>query len=167
MVNAKRVIGKYYSQWRDSSATEGKPYRKGLLHNETSLRSQDNPLSAKSILFVEDDRVLRTMVFKMLTSLGYSVMTAMHAEEALDVFIRNKKGFDILITDVIMPRMNGKELYRLLKKQKKSLRVLYISGYPEEVLKKHGVKAAHMQLLKKPFTIEKISQKIKQAFVEI
>jgi two-component system cell cycle sensor histidine kinase/response regulator CckA len=167
MGNAKRVIKKYKPQCMDSAVSEAKPYRGSLLQYQSRLNNKHNSLSARSILFVEDELVLRIMVAKMLAHLGYDVMTAMNAEKALEIFNRYGECFDILITDVIMPKMDGKKLYQALKKKKNDLRVIYISGYPEEILLKHGIKPTHMSLLKKPFTIEKISQKIKQAFIDI
>ncbi|MBN1799511.1 MAG: response regulator [Spirochaetales bacterium] len=166
MGNAKRVVEKYKPQCMDNAVPEGRHYRGSLLHYQARLNSEHNSLTSRSILFVEDELVLRIMVSKMLAHLGYDVMAAMNAERALEMFSRYGESFDILITDVIMPKMDGKELYRVLQKKKNDLRVIYISGYPEEVLLKHGIKPTHINLLKKPFTIEKISQKIKQAFLE-
>jgi CheY-like chemotaxis protein len=128
--------------------------------------AQQNSPPALSILFVEDEPVLRTMVARMLAYLGYAVTTAVDAQQALDLFKHNNECFDMLITDVIMPKMDGKKLYCLLKKQKRDLRVIYVSGYAEEVLRQHGIRPAHMPLLKKPFSLEKISYKIKQALME-
>ncbi|MEJ2663108.1 MAG: response regulator [Spirochaetia bacterium] len=136
-----------------------------LIELKSKLSGGEESSSRGSILFVEDEPVLSTMVSKMLTYLGYKVITAMNAEAAVEIFEQQHGCFDVLITDVILPRMNGKELYSRLKKINNQLRVIYISGYPEETLEKYGIIPGYMNLLKKPFSLDIISHKIRQALV--
>jgi len=109
------VTGKYKPECISMSVTVAKSHCNSFIHKKSRLKREQKPLSLRSILFVEDEQVLRTMVSKLLTHLGYNVITAMNEEQVLEVFDRNNKRFDILITDVIMPKMDGKKLYQLLE----------------------------------------------------
>jgi two-component system cell cycle sensor histidine kinase/response regulator CckA len=143
--------------------TPDKPFDDNFRRLQSKLADTRHATPLGSILFVEDETVLRTMLSRMLSYLGYKVTTAMNAEQALEIFDRHDAGFDMLITDVILPKMNGKELYKRLKSIKKGLRVIYISGYSEEMLINYGITPGYMHLLRKPFSLENISHKIRQA----
>jgi DNA-binding response OmpR family regulator len=147
----------------NSMTTNNNPLGDTITRLKSKLPGKQDTSPLGSVLFVEDEPVLRTMVSKMLSYLGYDVITAMNAELAMELFTRHDACFDILITDVILPKMNGNELYRRLKKIKRSLRVIYISGYPEEMLLKYGIIPGYMYLLRKPFSLDIISHKIRQA----
>jgi DNA-binding response OmpR family regulator len=146
-------------------AISDKPFDATFRRLKSKLDGAHCVSSPRSILFVEDETVLRTMVSRMLSYLGYKVTTAMNAEQALEIFNSRNAGFDILITDVILPKMDGKGLYQQLKKIKRSLRVIYISGYPEEMLVNYGIMPGYIHLLRKPFSLDIISNKIRQALV--
>jgi CheY-like chemotaxis protein len=99
-------------------AISDKPFDATFRRLKSKLDGAHCVSSPRSILFVEDETVLRTMVSRMLSYLGYKVTTAMNAEQALGIFNSRNAGFDILITDVILPKMDGKELYQQKNKKK-------------------------------------------------
>ena len=112
------------------------------------------------ILLVEDEVSVREFTQNALESLGYRVAVAENGIEALTI-IRSGKTFDLLISDLIMPEMNGQELAQELKRSNISIPVLFISGYTFEHLQKEGRLEDDINFLKKPFTIKNLAQKIK------
>ena len=116
----------------------------------------------ETILVVEDENVVREFVVKTLEKLGYRVLKAEHGPAALDLMREVDGQIDLLLTDVIMPKMNGKELYKRLSIEKPGLKVLYVSGYTDNVIAHHGVLEAGTAFLQKPLSISSLAKKIRQ-----
>ncbi len=114
----------------------------------------------ESILVVEDDPAVRTLAVKILLSCGYQVQESGNAFEALRLLKRNPQ-FDLVITDVIMPQMSGKELYDQIKSQLPQIKVLLMSGYTDDALAHHGVLDESLFFLEKPFSPAKLSGKVR------
>jgi len=116
---------------------------------------RNTELSAGSvILFVEDDTMVRTPVCRILQRCGFKVIEAGNGEEAMAVVRGIKTGIDLLVTDMMMPGINGRELYKCLKRQVNGLRVLYISGYTEELFAESDLLNNSEFFLQKPFSID-------------
>ncbi|HCC57954.1 MAG TPA: hybrid sensor histidine kinase/response regulator [Solibacterales bacterium] len=118
---------------------------------------------SESILLVEDEAVVRDLVRLMLTKNGYQVTDAGDAKEAIRIFQKSAADFDLLLTDVIMPHMNGRELATRLTAERPELRVIFMSGYTDDMLARHGVLAEDVLLLQKPFTPEALSKVVRAA----
>ncbi len=117
---------------------------------------------SETILLVEDSEALRKLTRSFLESHGFKVLVAQDGEEALQVEARHPGKIDLLLTDVVMPGMNGRVLAeRLLPKQLRR-RVLYISGYTDSFVARHGVLEEGMVLLHKPFTEEVLIRKVRE-----
>ncbi|MCF8043417.1 MAG: PAS domain-containing protein [Desulfarculaceae bacterium] len=117
---------------------------------------------AETILVAEDENVVREFIVRVLTRLGYRVLEAEHGPAALDLMREADNQVDILLTDVIMPKMNGKELYERLRVEKPGIKVLYISGYTDNVIAHHGVLDDGTAFLQKPLAIATLAKKIRQ-----
>lgn len=114
------------------------------------------------ILVVEDEPIVRQLVKSILTSKGYKVFDAENAQKALEMIRSNPVPIELLFTDVIMPGMNGKELYEQLKQTLPHLKVIYTSGYSQEVIDHNGVLEEDIQLLQKPFIVEQLLWKVRE-----
>ncbi|MBI5327947.1 MAG: response regulator [Deltaproteobacteria bacterium] len=114
------------------------------------------------ILVAEDNEAALIIISDTLTSLGYYVATAENGYEAVRLAEGAKEPFDMLVTDVIMPRMNGKELFERLSARYPSMKVLFISGYSDEIIYKSGVKDKNIALLEKPFDNQKLAKTVRQ-----
>ncbi len=110
------------------------------------------------LLFVEDEDVTRRIIVRGLERAGYSVVGCACPEEALRA-VRSQT-FDLMITDLVMPGMNGQQLAQMLRKDHPHLQVLYTSGYPEELIAHHGVLERGLSYLPKPYTFEQLQTKI-------
>ena len=114
-----------------------------------------------TILFVEDEDSLRRLGERQLRASGYTVVVAADGKEALEAAERHGKPVDLLITDVVMPGMSGRELAAELARRKLVTRTIYMSGYTDDSIAKHGVLEPGIAFLYKPFTFEELSLKIR------
>jgi len=125
---------------------------------ETTVQATD-----RTILLVEDDEPLRELVSQILEGTGYSVVSASNGEEALRLI--DSPGYaeiDLLVTDVVMPGIGGKALAEQLQARLPDLKVLYMSGYPDEAVVHHGMLDEGIAFLQKPFSAKIIIQKVQE-----
>jgi CheY-like chemotaxis protein len=113
------------------------------------------------VLLVEDEDPVRALAHEMLTSQGYRVLEAASGADALALAARHPGAIDLLVTDVVMPGMDGGELVHHLTTARPHLRVLYISGYSDDALMREGVSEADCAFLQKPFTCEAFVVKVR------
>ena len=124
-------------------------------HNEISKGTE-------TILVVEDAEPLRALTKEFLTASGYTVLEAQNGEEAIQVARSYSGSIDLLLTDVVMPRMGGKPLVEQMAQTRPNTRVLYMSGYPNDGIVQAGILANGATLLEKPFTREILSKRVRQ-----
>jgi len=99
----------------------------------------------------------------MLERLGYKVITANNAGAALEAAREEGNDFSLLITDVIMPEMDGRELTRRLKELRPDLKTLFMSGYTANVIAHHGVLEAGVHFMEKPFSLKSLNESVRKA----
>ncbi len=121
-------------------------------------QSTDIPGGDETILLIEDDEKVRDFVFRMLKQSGYNVIQVSTPGEALEKYKNSSLRIDLLLTDVIMPEMNGKELYRHLKEYLPDLEVLYMSGYAPDVISL----AMDRNFISKPFSIRQLAKAVRR-----
>jgi two-component system cell cycle sensor histidine kinase/response regulator CckA len=126
-----------------------------VVNERESLKGND------TILLAEDDAGVRKVTYRTLESYGYKVLIASNGEEAERIFNSNKNSIALLLTDVIMPLMSGRELADKLLNEKPSLKVLYFSGYTDDSIVQHGVLDKGMEFLQKPYTNIELAKKVK------
>ncbi|MEW6368584.1 MAG: response regulator [Acidobacteriota bacterium] len=114
----------------------------------------------ETILVVEDDDVIRGMVRMLLVSHGHRVFEASTPQVALTLAAQHQGPIDLLITDVVLPGMGGQELASRLSKVHQQLKVLYMSGYPDDAILRHGMLEAGSAFLQKPFTRDGFLRKV-------
>lgn len=117
---------------------------------------------SESLLVVEDDIDVRRFAHSALTEFGYSVVIAENGQEALKLVEENNKHLDLLITDMIMPGMNGKELSEKIKLLKPDTEILYVSGYTEDHIVQSGELDKDINFLSKPYTITTLAKKVRE-----
>jgi CheY-like chemotaxis protein len=121
----------------------------------------------RTILLVEDDEPLRKLVSRILNRTGYTVVSASNGEEALRLIDSPEHtGIDLLVSDVVMPGIGGKALAEKLEARLPDLKVLFISGYPDEAVVHHGVLDEGVAYLQKPFSPKAIIQKVQEVLAE-
>jgi nitrogen-specific signal transduction histidine kinase/CheY-like chemotaxis protein len=120
------------------------------------------PQGMETVLLVEDEPEVRWLVRDMLRHLGYTVLEARHGIEAQVQSIQHPGPIHLLITDVVMPQMSGREIAERVTSEHPETKVLYMSGYTDDAVVRHGVQAAHMAFLQKPFTPEALALKVRE-----
>ncbi|RON80415.1 hybrid sensor histidine kinase/response regulator, partial [Pseudomonas chlororaphis] len=118
-------------------------------------------VAGESVMLVEDDPAVRMLVLNVLSELGYSAFEAEDAKSALPL-LESERRVDLLVTDVGLPGMNGRQLAEIARQQRPELKVLFMTGYAETAAERQGFLDAGMDLIAKPFSIEALAQKIRQ-----
>ncbi len=113
------------------------------------------------ILLVEDSDDLRDSTRGLLEEMGYRVDVAANGEEALRLYDTLGDSLDLLITDVVMPGMSGREVMDHIRQRNRELNVLFISGYTDSVVVRHGVRDGEFEFLQKPFSAESLARKVR------
>lgn len=137
------------------------PRTDALLEPAATADTSDMPTGTESILVVEDDPAVRRLAVVILGNCGYKIQESNNAFEALAVFRRNPN-FDLIITDIIMPQMSGKELSDKIKMQRPHAKILLMSGYTDDALAHHGVLDDGLLFLEKPFSPTKLARKVRE-----
>ena len=122
----------------------------------------ENLRGTESILLAEDSESLRKLAQANLESAGFHVLSAQSGEEALEIASRYGSTFDLLLTDVVMPGMNGRVLAEQLLPRQPGMKVLYMSGYTDTFIAGHGVLDPGIHLLHKPFTEDVLIRKVRE-----
>jgi CheY-like chemotaxis protein len=119
------------------------------------------------VLLVEDEIVFLNMGQSMLERLGYTVLAANTPSEALRQAKSHPRPIQLMITDVVMPEMNGRDLAKLLIDLKPGLKCLFTSGYPAEVIAHRGILEEGVHFLQKPFSLKELAKKVREAMENV
>jgi CheY-like chemotaxis protein len=125
--------------------------------------AETTPGGDETILLVEDEEVVRRVAARALRNHGYTVIEARDGADALTVLSRARQEIDLLLTDVVMPRMDGRTLAETIAKSHPATRVVYMSGYTDDAVVRHGVQRAEVQFLQKPYTVCGLLTKVRVA----
>lgn len=117
----------------------------------------------ETVCVVEDDDIVRELAVNVLQEQGYRVLWAANGSQCLDLIRSHSGPFDLLLTDVVMPDMNGKALYEKVLQSLPRVRVLYMSGYTENIICHHGVLDEGVAFIQKPFSAQDLGNKVREA----
>jgi signal transduction histidine kinase/CheY-like chemotaxis protein len=120
------------------------------------------PQGQGTILLVEDEELVRNLAGEILGTKGYQVLTAANGVEALRVCTEHVGQIDLMVTDVVMPQMGGRELAERMALIRRDMSVLYMSGYTDDAVVRHGVLDEEMPFLQKPFTPDTLARKVSE-----
>jgi DNA-binding response OmpR family regulator len=116
-----------------------------------------------TVLVVDDAGVVRRLSFRILSAAGYRVFEAASAGEALEVIRMLNGHVDLVLVDVVMPEVNGVDLVRMIRERWSQPAILFMSAYPAEVLAEHGLQDLEVLFLAKPYTMEELRAKVREA----
>ena len=129
-------------------------------YTRTPVPPLDKSDNFETVLVVEDEEIVRDLVCDVLEEQGYDVLCAVDGLEALKLAANFDGTIHLLVTDVIMPHMNGHELAAKLSSVRPDMKILYVSGYSDNDIGDHGVLDPRFELLQKPFTPQTLARKI-------
>jgi two-component system, cell cycle sensor histidine kinase and response regulator CckA len=152
--------------WVDSELGRGAcftiflPKATGVIASNTLAKSDAQPLGTETLLVAEDEEALREAICGYLSSLGYRVLAASSGEQALSIASTHDEHIDLLISDVVMPKMSGRELAQILGSIHPDLKTIYMSGYTDDAVLRHGVQDMDTTFLQKPFSLSTLALKV-------
>ena len=117
---------------------------------------------SEAILVVEDEESVRKLTCTALRKYGYEIIEAANAGEALLACEKRDRTLRLMITDVVMPQMSGRELADRLRQLRPEMKVLYMSGYTDDAIVRHGLLDPAVFFIQKPFTPSALAQKVRQ-----
>ncbi|HPX61114.1 MAG TPA: cache domain-containing protein [Deltaproteobacteria bacterium] len=126
------------------------------------VETREHKRGEETILVVEDSDMVRLLTCDVLSKMGYNVLVAETPLKGLELSKEHDGAIDLLLTDVVMPEMNGKSLYEKLIRQRKSLKVIYMSGYSGNIITDHGILHEDTNFIQKPFSIQTLADKVRQ-----
>ena len=116
---------------------------------------------SETILVIEDEQMILNMTAVMLGKMGYRVFKALNSEEAIELAGKNENKIDLILTDVIMPHVNGKELAEEIKKIQPRAETLFMSGYTNDIIARHGILDEGVNFIQKPFSQHSLADKVR------
>ncbi len=125
-------------------------------------QKQEETKGSETVLLVEDDQQVRNLASIILDRHGYNVLVAGSGREALSLLESHGSGVHLLLTDLIMPDMNGKELFDRISVSDPAIRVLYMSGYTGDAIAHHGVIEKGVNFIEKPFSVKALAAKVRE-----
>jgi two-component system, cell cycle sensor histidine kinase and response regulator CckA len=127
--------------------------------SQTSAASRP---ATETVLVVENESAIRTLVQMALERHGYRVLAAGSGADALEISNGHQGRIDLLITDVVIPDMNGPEIARQLAVSRPNLSTLFMSGYMDDSLTDHGLRAGHVDFIQKPFSPRVLAERVRE-----
>ncbi|MGH7580406.1 MAG: PAS domain S-box protein [Gemmatimonadales bacterium] len=124
------------------------------------------PGGTETLLLVEDEAAVRSSARRLLERQGYHVLEARHGADALRIVEESNRPIDLVVTDLVMPEMGGKELAERLRAHRPALKVLFMSGYTEKVITAGGVMPPNTGFVEKPFTVEQLMRRLREILDE-
>ena len=135
-----------------------------MLFRSESIKAPAADLTGHgTILLVEDEEAVRAFGARALVSRGYTVLEAASGLEALDVVEANAAQIDLIVSDVVMPEMDGPTMFGELRKRGVKCRVIFVSGYAEDAFAKNLPEGEQFHFLPKPFTLKALATAVKEA----
>jgi two-component system cell cycle sensor histidine kinase/response regulator CckA len=134
--------------------------------SDTEAKVTRDLTGAETILLVEDEEAVRSFSARVLRNKGYEVLEANSGETALEVLKDRLEAVDLLITDVVMPHLDGPGLVRRVRESRPELRVIFISGYTEDSFRKRLGEDGGIEFLPKPFSLKQLAAKVKEVLGE-
>ena len=126
-------------------------------------RTTERPnTGSETLLVVEDEPMILRLACTALERLGYRVLTASNGLEALEVAARESGRIDLIITDVVMPKLGGRELARRLAELRPDTKVLYTSGYAEKAIAFGGVLSEGVHFIEKPYSLGALAERVRK-----
>jgi CheY-like chemotaxis protein len=120
------------------------------------------PGGTETVLLVEDEEGVRALTRHVLRNCGYTVLEASEGAEAIHLAIEYRERIDLLVTDVVMPRMGGREVASRLMEMHCGIKILFLSGYTDDAVVRHGILEAQVAFLQKPFTPTSLATKVRE-----
>lgn len=143
------------------------PAVKEEVETDVEVAPSELPIGHETVMLVEDEEMVRRLSASMLEEQGYQVIVAENGAEAIVLAEKYMGDIHLLLTDVVMPIVNGSELFERIKETRPGIKALFMSGYTQEVVARRGVLERGIRFIQKPFTLEALAKKVRKALDDI
>ena len=133
-----------------------------ITNESTNEKKKADLTGTGTILLVEDEDAVRMFSSRALRDKGYRIIEASNGESALEFIQKNATTIDLVITDVVMPKMDGPTLMEHIKKLNPKMKIIFISGYTEDSFRNSLANDSHVHFLSKPFNLKELAGKVKE-----
>jgi len=123
---------------------------------------EELPRGSETILIVEDEEDVLTLSGRILSRQGYTVLETTNGSEALRICKEEKQPIHLILTDVVMPQMSGRELIERCREVRQDFKAIYMSGYTDNTVTHHGILERGMNYIQKPFTVDGLIRKVRE-----
>jgi DNA-binding NtrC family response regulator len=120
------------------------------------------PQGNETILVVEDEEAVREIAIRILKNQGYRVLDGSHGDEGLRFIEQSKEKIDLILVDVVLPKMSGPRLIERFRRIRQDFKVLYMSGYTDDAIAHHGILDKGINYIEKPFTLDSLAKKVRK-----
>jgi DNA-binding NtrC family response regulator len=160
-----RRLGEYWLTINEPppAPAEELPLREALPYRVVREGAEPSARESETIFLVEDEAAVRVAARRILNRFGYHVIEAPGAEEALALAVKHPEPVHLLLTDIVMPRMNGRELAKVFTRLHPEVRVVFMSGYTDDEVLRRDVFHAESWYLQKPFSPDVLGRKVREA----
>jgi CheY-like chemotaxis protein len=134
--------------------------KESILVEETNEGRPRKYQGTETLLIVEDEAIVRELAHRILSQRGYHVIAAGNGQEALQICRNYDEPIDLMITDVVMPGMSGRDLAEQAAPIRPDMKILFISGYPNDIIAEHGILSDGISFLQKPFSPDSLTAKV-------
>jgi len=131
------------------------------------VMKEDFPRGSETILIVEDNEEVRKLAMRVLEKQGYNVLEASNGNDALLLPNERKESVHLILVDVVMPGISGRQFVEQFKEVCRDCKVLYMSGYTENGIVHHGVLEKGMNYIQKPFTVDGLARKVREVLNKV
>jgi len=131
------------------------------MHRSLPADGKPRIATTGTVLVVEDDELARKSLDFLLGHMGLNVILAENGEEAIARFQENRNVIDMVVLDVVLPRKNGREVYDIIKQQKKDIQILFISGYTDDIISSKGIDEDSFEFIQKPLDTDEFMEKVR------
>ena len=136
------------------------------MEEEKKALKKEISRGGETVLVAEDDRHVRSLAAQILKRQGYRLLEAANGGEAFLICEKHEGKIDLILTDVVMPGMSGRELAERLLLFHPEMKVLYMSGYPDDAIMRHGILGKGANFISKPFSLEALVNKVRDVLDE-
>ncbi|MGH9889209.1 MAG: response regulator, partial [bacterium] len=163
---AKQSGGFVTVRSRPGAGASFEVYLPAVLEVRAAERGDETPRTewrgTETILLVEDSDAVRQLAKRILRGLGYTVLTARDGREALELVSTDESRIDLVLTDVVMPHMSGRQLAEAITVRRPDVKILYMSGYTDDIIIQKGLHDRGASFIEKPFTMSTLAERVRE-----